>query len=66
MTNDPKVAIEEVLNSFKRQHNAEEGELSHYIKPCYHTYQNHTTGHNDATYNAPRSPSGNWMRCCTN
>ena len=30
MTNDCKVVIEEVLNNFKRQHNAEDGELSDY------------------------------------
>ena len=32
MTIDPNMVIEEVLNSFKRQHNAEEGELSDYTK----------------------------------
>ena len=32
LTNDPKVVIEEVLNSFKRQQNAEDGELSDYTK----------------------------------
>ena len=30
--NNSKVVIEEVLNSFKRQHNAEDGELSEYTK----------------------------------
>ena len=32
VTNDPKVVIEEVLNSFKRQDNAEDRELSDYTK----------------------------------
>ena len=30
VTNDPKVVLEEVLNSFLRQHNTEDGELSAY------------------------------------
>ena len=30
MTNDPKVVLKEVLNSFLRQHNTEDGELSAY------------------------------------
>ena len=32
MTNDPKVVLEEVLNSFLRQHNTEDGELSAYTE----------------------------------
>ena len=32
VTNDPKVVVEEVLNSFQRQHNTEDGELSVYMK----------------------------------
>ena len=32
VSNDHKVVIEEVLNSFKRQHNAEDGELSDYTR----------------------------------
>ena len=32
VTNDPKVVLEEVLNSFLRQHNAEDGELSAYTE----------------------------------
>ena len=32
VTNNPKVVIEEVLNSLKRQHNAEDGELYDYTK----------------------------------
>ena len=28
VTNDPKVVLEEILNSFQRQHNTEDGELS--------------------------------------
>ena len=30
VTNDPKVVLEEVLNSFQRQHKTEDGELSAY------------------------------------
>ena len=32
VTNDPKVVLEEVLNSFLRQHNTEDGELSAYTE----------------------------------
>ena len=32
MTNDPKVVLEEVLNSFLRQQNTEDGELSAYTE----------------------------------
>ena len=32
MTNDPKVVLEEVFNSFLRQHNTEDGELSAYTE----------------------------------
>ena len=32
VTNDPRVAVREVLHSFKREHNAEDGELSDYTK----------------------------------
>ena len=32
MTNDPKVVLEEVLNSFLRQHNTEDGEPSAYTE----------------------------------
>ena len=32
VTNDPKVVLEEVLNSFQRQHNTEDGELSAYTE----------------------------------
>ena len=32
VTNDPKVVLEEVLNSFQRQHNTEDEELSAYTK----------------------------------
>ena len=32
VTNDPSVVMEEVLSSFKRQHNTEDGELSNYSK----------------------------------
>ena len=32
MINDPKVVLEEVLNSFLRQHNTEDGELSAYTE----------------------------------
>ena len=32
VTNNPKMIIEEVVNSFQRQHNAEDGELSNYTK----------------------------------
>ena len=32
VTNDPKVVWEEVLNSFQRQHNTEDGELSAYTE----------------------------------
>ena len=32
VTNEPRVVIEEVLNSFKRRHNAEHGESSNYTK----------------------------------
>ena len=32
MTNDPRVVLEEVLNSFLRQHNTEDGELSAYTE----------------------------------
>ena len=32
VTNETSLVIEEVLNSFKRQHNAENGELSVYTK----------------------------------
>ena len=32
VTNDPKVVLEEVLNSFPRQHNTEDGELSAYTE----------------------------------
>ena len=32
VTNDPKVVLEEVLNSFQRQHNTEDGKLSAYTK----------------------------------
>ena len=32
LTNNPKDVIEEVLNTFKRRHNAEDGELSDYTK----------------------------------
>ena len=32
VTNDPKVVLEEVLNSFLRQHNTENGELSAYTE----------------------------------
>ena len=32
LTNDPKVVLEEVLNSFLRQHNTEDGELSAYTE----------------------------------
>ena len=30
--NDPNVVVEDVLNSFKRQHNTEDVELSAYVK----------------------------------
>ena len=32
VTNDPKVVLEEVFNSFQRQHNTEDGELSAYTE----------------------------------
>ena len=32
MTNDPKVVLEEVLNSFQRQHNTEDEQLSAYTE----------------------------------
>ena len=32
VTNDPEVVLEEVLNSFLRQHNTEDGELSAYTE----------------------------------
>ena len=32
VTNDPKVVLEEVLNSVQRQHNTEDGELSAYTE----------------------------------
>ena len=32
VTNDPKVVLEEVLNSFQRQHNTEDDELSAYTE----------------------------------
>ena len=32
VTNDPKVALEEVLNSFLRKHNTEDGKLSAYTE----------------------------------
>ena len=32
MTNDPKVVLEEVLNSFLRQHNTEDRKLSPYTE----------------------------------
>ena len=32
VTNDPKVVLEEVLTSFLRQHNTEDGELSAYTE----------------------------------
>ena len=32
VTNDPKVVLEEVLNSFLRQHNTEDGKLSAYTE----------------------------------
>ena len=32
VTNDPKVVLEEVLNSFQRQHNIQDGELSAYTE----------------------------------
>ena len=37
MTNDPKVVLEEAINSFLRQHNTEDGELSAYTEELiYH------------------------------
>ena len=65
-TNDPKVVLEEVLNSFQRQHNTEDEELSAYTEELI--------SHLPKLYNqtlrrdmhAPRSPFENWMKCCTN
>ena len=48
VTKDPKVVLEEVLNSFQRQHNTEDGELS--------AYTEETLQLNTATRYAP-SPS---------
>ena len=66
VTNDPKVVLEEVLESFLRQHNTEDGELSAYTEELIpHTYQNSTTEQSDETCTEPRSAFGNLMRCCT-
>ena len=32
VTNDPKVVLEEVVNSFQRRHNSEDGKLSAYTE----------------------------------
>ena len=62
-TNNPKVVTGEVLNSFKRQHNAEDGELSDYNK---NLISHCTTVRKNEKYNATGSTYGSWMRCCTN
>ena len=64
--NDPKEVIEEVLNSFKRQHNAKDGELSDYTK--------NLISHLPKPYNRTQRRDihrtlfrcGYWIRCCTN
>ena len=66
VTNDPKVVLEEVLNSFHRQHNSESEELSAYTEELISHLTNSTTGHSDETCTSPRSPFRNWMKCCTN
>ena len=66
VTNDRKVVLEEVLNSFQCQHNIEDGELSAYTEELI--------SHPPSLYNRtqrrdmhrPRSPFGNSMNCCTN
>ena len=66
MTNDRKVVIQEVLTSFKRQHHAEDGVLSHYTKHLIsHLPQLHNRAQRHDVHRT-RSPFGNWMRCCTN
>ena len=63
MTNDARVVLEEVFNSFQRQHNTENEELSAYREEMI---SHLPTGHSDETCTAPRSPFENWMKYCTN
>ena len=66
VTHDPKVVLEEVLNSFQRQHNTEDGELSAYTEELIsHLPQpNNRTQRRACTER--RSAFGNSMKCCTN
>ena len=50
VTNDPKMVLEEVLNSFQRQHNTEDGELS--------AYWEELILHLPKLYNRPLAPQG--------